>query len=65
MPEIHLTHQRLHEMTSALDHYATGLTVGDVLTATGTASFDWVAPAGGGGGGVLCFPAVVDNGVTH
>jgi hypothetical protein len=71
MAEIHLTHQRLHELTSPLDHFVTGLTPGEVLTATGASSFDWVAPSGGGGGGgggtsgVLCFPALIDNGNTN
>lgn len=37
-------HARQHDMTSALDHIESGLTVGYVLTATGTTTFAWQPP---------------------
>jgi hypothetical protein len=43
MPEIRLTHKRQHAITSTDDHAATGLTPGQVLTATGATSFAWAA----------------------
>lgn len=36
-------HARQHDMTSSLDHVESGLTVGHVLTATGSSSFAWQA----------------------
>ena len=51
MAEIHLTHKRQHGINSVADHVVSGLTAGDVLTATGANSFGWAAPTGGSGGG--------------
>lgn len=42
-------HNQAHTLTGA-DHTLSGLTVGDVLTATGAASAAFQTPAGGGGG---------------
>jgi hypothetical protein len=38
-------HNRQHAITSAADHSETGLTTGHVLTATGSTTFAWQAPA--------------------
>lgn len=43
MPEIRLSHRRQHSLTGAEDHTASGLTAGQVLTATGEDSFGWAA----------------------
>ncbi len=43
MPEIRLRHNREHALTSAQDHTVSGLTPGEVLTATGESAFGWAA----------------------
>jgi hypothetical protein len=46
MAEIRLSHNRQHGLTASEDHVVSGLTPGEVLTATGESCFGWAALPG-------------------